>query len=870
VLGHLGTGGMGEVFRARDSKLGREVAIKVLRADVASDPEHIARFEQEARLLASLNHPGIAAIHGLEERAGTRFLVLEYVPGPTLAQRIDEGPIPVAEVLTVGRRIATALAAAHERGIVHRDLKPLNIKLAPGGVVKLLDFGLAKALETSSERGAGATASTMAVPTTRAGMLLGTPATMSPEQARGLPVDARADMWAFGCVLYEMLTSRSPFAAATVPDTLAAIVTGQPDWKALPPDTPGELRDLIRQCLEKDRANRPADAAQVAKLLRQISEHVADSAGVASRTPPATRAPGWLALAARRLIPGRPKSKPSAPTRARLQPTLTQATSGEGIEEFPAFSPDGRELVYASEQGGVRWLMRVSLSGGDPTPLTTGRFDSIQPSWSPDGRTVAFVHAREEGRKLEPRDVFGQLDDGDLWSLELASGRETRLAEHAFNPAFSPDGKRIAVDASWAGPRRIWLLDANGRNPQQAGTDTSEEVAHLRPRWSPDRRRIVFQNAERTRLDARVLDVTSGQLHWLTNDLFQDLNPVWSASGRFVYFSSNRGGGFNVWRLPVGGDGRPRGAPEQVTTGAGQDVELAASPAGDRLAVAILRQNADLWRLPVAPDSGRVAGEPEKVVATTREESRGAWSPDGNWIAFNSDRGGDMNVWLYSLADGSTRQLTRGRGGDYQPNWSPDGRRLAFFSSRAGTPGIWTVEVASGRIERLSPEGCIEVNPFHSPDGRLIAFQSDRDGRLEVWVMRPDGSEARELTHVGVMGHFLRWTADGRRILFRCPGGGTARTMRVALDGGEPELTAEVAGGAHMSLSPDGSRVMDVVGHKVLWVSPLTAGAPERVFEFSDPDVRIDYPVWSPDGHWVLFDRFRPQGGDVWVVDGLE
>ncbi|MFI5038251.1 MAG: hypothetical protein ACHP93_07205, partial [Solirubrobacterales bacterium] len=415
-----------------------------------------------------------------------------------------------------------------------------------------------------------------------------------------------------------------------------------------------------------------------------------------------------------------------------------------------------------------------------------------------------------------------------------------------------------------------WLLDANGRNPQQAGTDTSEEVAHLRPRWSPDRRRIVFQNAERTRLDARVLDVTSGQLHWLTNDLFQDLNPVWSASGRFVYFSSNRGGGFNVWRLPVGGDGRPDGAPEQVTTGAGQDVELAASPAGGRLAVAILRQNADLWRLPVAPDSGRVAGEPEKVVATTREESRGAWSPDGNWIAFNSDRGGDMNVWLYSLADGSTRQLTRGRGGDYQPNWSPDGQRLAFFSSRAGTPGIWTVEIASGRIGRLSPEGCIEVNPFHSPDGRLIAFQSDRDGRLEVWVMRPDGSQARELTHVGVMGHFLRWTADGRRILFRCPGGGTARTMRVALDGGEPELTAEVAGGAHMSLSPDGSRVMDVVGHKVLWVSPLTAGAPERVFEFSDPDVRIDYPVWSPDGHWVLFDRFRPQGGDVWVVDGLE
>jgi TolB protein len=227
-----------------------------------------------------------------------------------------------------------------------------------------------------------------------------------------------------------------------------------------------------------------------------------------------------------------------------------------------------------------------------------------------------------------------------------------------------------------------------------------------------------------------------------------------------------------------------------------------------------------------------------------------------------------MNLWLQSLETGAVTQITRGPGGDFQPKWSPDGKTLAFFSAREGPVDIWSVDVESGTLRRLTRGDSIDVNPFYSPDGRRIAFQSDRDGRLEVWVMDADGRNALQLTRIGVGGHFLRWARDGSGIYFS--GGSPRAVRRVPSAGGEPEELPPVRGGGHISLSPDQSRIMDVLEHKVLWVSPLTGGEPERVYTFPDPDVRIDYPEWSPDGRWVLFDRFRPQGGDIWVMEGIE
>jgi len=860
ILGPLGAGGMGEVYRARDSNLGREVAIKILSSGLAADAELLARFEREARLLASLNHPGIATIHGIERGEGEPFLVLELVEGETLAERLTAGPLPLPEALKVCGQIADALAAAHDRGVIHRDLKPANVKITPEGRVKVLDFGLAKSSAPFSGSGTSAAATVGANTATKTGMILGTPAYMSPEQARGKPLDKRSDVWSFGCVLYETLTGRRAFDGDTASDCIAAILAHEPDWKALPAATPNAARRLLRRSLEKDANQRLRDLGDAA-----LEIEAALTAPAARSTEPSR----GLSSLLRPLTSLFSSARPTHRATERTPPRLSQLTFDEKIEQFPAWSPDGTRIVFSREAGPVRRLFVRDVATGAEGAVADDRFDDIQSSWSPDGGTILFARSQEPGRKLEPRDVFGQYDGEDIWALEVESGRATKLIENAANPSWSPDGKQIAVDASWAGPRRIWIADRRGRNPQQATSDTSEAVVHVRPRWSPDGKRIVFQNIERTKFDIRVVDLASQRLSWITNDHVQDICPVWSPSGRFLYFSSYRSGGLNIWRVPVGAEGAPSSALQQLTSGAGQDVEATISRDGRRLAFTILKQNADLWRLPVASDSGHATGQPEKVIASSREDSRGAWSADGLGLAFNSDRSGEMNIWIRGVGQESPKPVTRGPGGDFQPRFSPVGRQIVFFSSREGNPSVWMADVESGRLRRLTTGSSIDVNPAFSPDGSGIAFMSDRSGRLEVWWMKADGSSPRQLTEVGVMGHFLVWTPDGNSILFRCPSG-KARTLKVAVDGGEPQELSEVIGGAHMSLSPDGSRVMDVLSHKTLWVSPLASGVPERVFEFEDPDVRIDYPVWSPDGRWVLFDRFRPQGGDVWMMEGFE
>jgi Tol biopolymer transport system component len=549
-------------------------------------------------------------------------------------------------------------------------------------------------------------------------------------------------------------------------------------------------------------------------------------------------------------------------------PMLVQATFEGGIEEYPAWSPDGKSLLYLAQSGPARKIFRKNLRTGQVAQLTHGDADELQPAWSPDGTRILFVRAHDISLKLQPGDLFGVFLNGDLWQLDLRSGKETLLLANAYNPAWAPSGTQIAVDASWAGPRRIWVLDGDGHNPQQVSTDSSEGVDHVAPRFSPDGKKIVFQNIERTKFDIRVVNLGSKQLSFITNDVPSDTRPVWSPSGKFIYFTSDRGGGWNIWRAPVGQDGVLAGALQQVTSGAGQDVEPAISADGKQLAFTTLRQNADIWKLPVSPQTGLATGGPDAVISTTREESRGAWSPDGAFIAFSSDRGGDMNIWVHSLKDGSTRQVTTEPGGDFQPNWSPDAARIAFFSSRRGRPAIFTVEVASGKLAALTPGDSSDAAPFFSPDGTLIAFQSDRSGRAELWVMRTDGGEPRQLTTVGVSGHFVRWTARGDAVIFRCPGKNAI--MAAPLAGGDAVPFAEINGGAHISFSPNRSRIMDVVQHRVLWVSPVKGGPPEKVFEFLDPNVRIDYPVWSPDGRYVLFDRQRPEGGDVWVLRNFE
>lgn len=845
IVSPLGAGGMGEVYCALDTKLGREVAIKVLPEAFARDEERLSRFEREARILASLNHPNVASIYNLEQEEGQTFLVLELVPGSSLDELITRESIAVKEALSICSQVAAALEAAHEKGIVHRDLKPANIKITPKNVVKVLDFGIAKIINPNFFSDNLSIVKTIGLDETGQGMVLGTVTYMSPEQARGKQLDKQTDIWSFGCVLFEILSRRKAFDGETVSDVLVAILDREPNWENLPSALPSKIHDLIIRCLQKDVRQRLHDIGDARIELEEI-----------------LASPGLTTTRKRKRTKTAVIRKNVDTDSKQIvfrQPVLTQLTSAGGIHEFPAWSPDGKRLAYSLEVKGFKKIFIQEIDGGKSWQVTTGSYDDIQPAWATAADSILFVRSNQGRGKLQPGDVFGQYTDGDIWRIDLQSGKEQKIISNGFNPSFSPDGKLIALDASWAGPRRIWVVNNHGSNPQQITGDVSEAVSHVNPSWSPDGEKIVFQNIERTKFDIKVVELVSRKVEWVTNDLFQDLNPVWS--GDYIYFSSYRSGGLNIWRVPANSPG----SPQQLTIGAGQDVEIAISPDGKQLAFTILRQNADVWKLPVSPATGEPINAALSVIVSTREDSRGAWSPEGNQIAFNSDRTGDMNIWKYSFADEKIEQLTKGPGGDYQPNWSPDGNWITFFSCRAGNADIWLIDSAGNHLKRLTKTKSLQINPFFSPDGKQIAYQSDESGRLEVWLMNHDGSDQRQLSDIGVMGHFLRWSNDGKFIFFRCSSMKQS-VMKISIDGGEPIQIAEVAGGSHISFSPDQSMIMDVIGHKQLWVSPLSDGKPKMIFEFDNSDARIDYPMWSPDGNWILFDKFQPQGGDIWIM----
>ncbi|HMC21330.1 MAG TPA: protein kinase [Thermoanaerobaculia bacterium] len=825
IVAPIGSGGMGEVYRARDDRLHREVAIKVLPQHSCSDREAVARFQLEAQAASALNHPHILTIYEIGIAEAQPYIAMELVAGETLRDRISrENDIP--SLLDLLIQIADALARAHEANIIHRDLKPENIMVTPDGYAKILDFGLAKLLARESD----SNAPTIVAPGSIAGGLMGTIGYIAPEQVNGGPADARSDIFSFGCIVYEAIARRRAFRGDTPTETLQQIAALEPPpLRNFNPVTPPELQRIVTRCLAKKPEDRYQTMKDVGADLRRLRDRLRSSAG-------------------------------------RTIPRLVQLTFDKAIEHFPAISSDGSRLVFSREIGKVRKLFLKDVEQGAEEAITDGPHDDIQASWTPAGDAILFVRAADADTRLEPGDVFGvYITPSDIWRIDLATRKATTILRTAYNPTSSPDGKLIAFDASWSGPRRIWVADARGRNPQQLTTDTTEAAHHARPRWSPDGKRIVFQCLEGTKFNVRVVDGETKRMLWVTNDYTIDLHPVWSADGESIVLSSYRSGGLNLWRIPVDVDGTPIGPMEQITAGAGQDVEADVALRSGRVVFSILTQNADIWRLPVNPATGDPTGPPEAVIASTRENSRGAWSPDGAQIAFNSDRSGAMNLWL--SAAGKLRQLTRGAGGDFQPSWSPDGQSLAFFSGRGGATDIWTLDLKTEALARLTSGEGLSINPFFSPDGRQIAFQSDRDGRLELWIMNADGSNVRQLTTTGIVGHFVRWSQDGQHIYYRCPTGPRARTMLVPVKGGDPQETAEVIGGSHMSLSPDQSMIMDVVGHRTLWLSPLRGGTPRKIFEFDDADSRIDYPVWSPDGRWILFDRFVPHGGDVWMVE---
>jgi serine/threonine protein kinase len=643
VLGLLGAGGMGEVYRARDMRLGRDIALKILSNAFANDGEQLARFDREARILASLNHPHIAAIHGVDERDGVRALILEFVDGETLAERIARDPVPVTEAVTIARQIADALDVAHERGIVHRDLKPANVKITPEGVVKVLDFGLARA--DADAAAADLTNSPTAAARTQDGTILGTAAYMSPEQARGLPVDKRADIWAFGCVLFEMLTGVQAFQGQTLTDVLVNVLSGAPDWTRLPDDAPPSLRRLLERCLQKDRGGR----------LRDIGDARADLDDLHA-SPDVDRA---------------------ASSRTSLSGDVAfhRLTDFVGIKESPAVSPDGKMVAFVASVGGRRQIWVSLLAGGPVLQVTRDDSEHEQPRWAPDSNTLIYY------TPAPGRDTLGTI-----WEVNALGGWPRRIASALGGGDISRDGSRIALFQCADQQPMLMTVTRDGLDAKQVALLPSGYTCG-RPRWAPDNSAIAFQRANDRGFDVRleVVPVSGGDAREIArNQLLKGF--CWLPDGSGFVYSSSRGSTmlyppvFNLRTI-----GRTGGNESQLTFGDQSYVDPDVHARGTLIATRTTSRS-DIWKFPTDGSPAENVTRGSRITRQTGQVQVPTASPGGAEVAYISDNGGHANLWIVNTDGQGARQVTFERDPAAAvgvSRWSPSGKVIVFLVSRA-------------------------------------------------------------------------------------------------------------------------------------------------------------------------------------------
>ena len=833
---------MGEVYRARDTRLGRQVAIKVLPELVAQDPDRVARFEREARLLASLNHPNIAALHGLEPSESRLLLVMELVEGDTLAERIQRGPIPVEEALIYARQIAEALEAAHEKGVIHRDLKPATVKITPDGRVKVLDFGLAKALGPA-EAGhyvpggapggtAGATHSpTLSMAATFAGVILGTAAYMSPEQAKGVATDQRSDIFSFGCVLYEMLTGRQPFQGETLTEIMASVLKSEADLSLLPAQLNPKIAELLRRCLAKDPKRRFHAAAD---LRMEIEAILADPRGlIVGREASAARQPVW-----RRAIPFAATALAAATIAAAvvwsLRPVPAASIArfshvlpdGQGLTRLGrhniAVSPDGQNIVYVAN----RQLYLRGLGDVEARPIAGTNLDVTTPFFSPDGQWIGFYAVTE----------------AKLKKIALTGGASVTIADVAnpFGASWERDGQILVGQ----GAQGIVRVSENGGTPETVIKVDATEVAHG-PQMLPDGEHVLFTVATGsggTRWDEAqivVQSLQSGERRVLLNG---GSDARYVPTGHLVY-----GLGDNLLAVPfdersaavTGGpvpiiEGIGRSAPNNTaamffsfsTTGALAYFSGEGTTETNRTLVTVDRQ-----------------GQSKLLPMMPARYSEPRISPDGKQIAVRIG-GGDTasNIWIYDLAGAvAPRRLTFG-GTNYSPSWTPDGRRIVYISNREGNASaiFWQAADGSGSAERLTDPKTAQPSSLRVATNGTIVFRDDTDSQIRI--LPHQGDRTPQAVIQPPANQFdASLSPNGRWIAYASNEGGTTTTVYVQpypTTGAKYQITT--VNSSDPVWSPDGRQLFYLD----------TTGSPDRLmsvdistdsgFTFANPSLIFD------------------------------
>jgi Tol biopolymer transport system component len=843
IVSPIGAGGMGEVYRATDSKLKRQVAIKVLAPAFAADPERVARFQREAEVLAALNHPGIAAIYGLEEIGGTTAIVMELVEGPTLADRIALGPIAIEETLRIGRQIAEAVEAAHAQGIVHRDLKPANIKVRADGAVKVLDFGLAKALSASSDS-AAAHSPTITSPATHAGVILGTAAYMSPEQARGKPLDTRTDIWSFGCVLYEMLTARRAFGGDDVSEVIASVLARAPDFSRLPPATPAAVRRVVQRCLEKDRQERIRDIGDIRIELRDALADPQPGMAVAPRLR--GRWLAALAIAAIAVVGIAGMLAATWPSReSDPEPELrVDVTLPSRVVPFsPILAPDGRAIAFASAADGRVRLWVHSLESGSARALR-GTEGANYPFWSPDSRHIAFF---ADG-------VLKRID------LEAESVRAvTRAPTRAGNGAWSANdvmlfvslGRPISrVPASGGEAAIVEGLTQQGSNFSLSFLPDGRHFLYF-VRGTTDARGVYVGHVDRPISPRRLVDADSGAVYAAGHLLFVRQRTLLAQR-------------FDPGTLQVSG------SPFPVAPDATSIVSRAAVSASHDGTILFQRAGT-----PRRPQFGWFDRGGSLVTELNAKLLPGFSSPslssDGDRVVFYAGAGANPDVWSFEIKRGAVSRLTNNAADDTGPVWAPDGRRIAFGSNREGRFTIFVKQAAVGAAESpLFSSAESKTATDWSPNGRLLLanVQSEKTA-FDVWVVPVDsGEKPFPLIATDFEEMFARFSPDGRWIAYQSDESGRDEIYVQPFPGPGAKVQVSTEGGSQVHWRADGRELFYLgLDERMMAVSlrlPSTADAAPAVEApvalFAAPfggvvhqaDFRPQYVV-SPDGQRFLY-----------------
>ncbi len=738
ILAPLGTGGMGEVYRAKDPRLARDVAIKVLPEDLAQSSDRLARFEQEARAASGLNHPNIITIYDIGRAESASYISMELVDGKTLRETLASGPLPVRKLLPIAAQVADGLAKAHGAGIVHRDLKPENVMISKDGFVKILDFGLAKLAAPPSQEGSHLPT---ASPATEPGVVLGTVGYMSPEQAAGQSVDFRADQFSLGSMLYEMASGRRAFQKTTTVETLTAILREEPKPLAeLSPELPAPLAWIVERCLAKDPDDRYASTRDLARELATVRDHLSEIGHSGERAlpglPGTPRARRWPVPFSAGLAVGLAAALAFSALRrpAPTEPAAIRYLTYSGHDRAPAVSPDGRTIAFASDRDGQPRIWLKQLAGGGEAALTSGPDDL--PRFSPDGSMLLFA-------RREPAHP-------SLYRTGIVGGEARKLVDNAAEGDWSPDGTQIVV-LRWTSERglidsSLGIVSADGGEPREIARIPGHQIIH--PRWSPDGKTIAT-----TQLGAGgapkplfLVDVQGKKFRMLDSPIV-GLNsaPAWSAGSEDLIYMQSESVVANV----TSSSGRV----VRQSTRSGRIDPLFWSPTNSDVLDVLgpgllvfdgrsLREN--LQEYPLAGGKA-VPAAARWVTQGNSTDRQPVYAPGGDWMVFSSTRSGNLDLWEVSTKTGAVRRLTDDKAEDWDPAFTRDGKKLVWSSNRSGAFEIWIAESDGSGARQLTRDGQDAENPTVTPDGGWIVFNQGSGPRVGIWKIHPDGSGAQKL-----------------------------------------------------------------------------------------------------------------------------